>query len=114
MTAVAALCRRLGGSGCRGATTSPMASRAASSSTGCTWGEVRFDQHVDAMQVPRAWLTRALPEASQTAGRVARQECARQLEALGHRASLLDRPTAGCWSGCARRRCWRMRPRPSP
>ncbi|WP_285960189.1 AraC family transcriptional regulator [Pseudomonas tohonis] len=92
MTAVAALCRRLGGERL------PWRYHFAHGQPRCIeqyWvhlgEEVRFDQHVDAMQVPRAWLTRALPEASQTAGRVARQECARQLEALGHRASLLDR-----------------------
>ena len=53
--------------------------------------EVLFDRQIDALQIPRAWLTRPLPEASLTAGRVARQESTRLLEALGARASLLDR-----------------------
>ncbi|CAD5106629.1 AraC family transcriptional regulator [Zestomonas carbonaria] len=53
--------------------------------------EVLFARQLDAMRIPREYLTRPWPQALQTAGRVAQQESDRQLESLGFGASLLER-----------------------
>lgn len=52
--------------------------------------DVLFERQIDALQIPRQYLARPWPQASLTAGRVARQQCERQREELGFDTSLLE------------------------
>jgi AraC-like DNA-binding protein len=50
----------------------------------------QFARPLDMMRIERQWLTRPWPNASATAGQVARREAAAQMQQLGFAASFLD------------------------